>query len=52
MSSKYVYDKFVTLTGSFEVDFSKGSKCLDFSKPLFTPMGYQIELNYWYLEFK
>lgn len=40
LSSKYSIDKLVTMTFSMEMDFKKGSKIFDFSKPIFTPMGF------------
>jgi len=40
VASKFVIDKNITVTGSFEVDFKKGSKAIDFKNYYFTPYGY------------
>jgi len=45
-NSKYVLDKFVTITGSAEVNFKNGCCPFDFHNYYFTPFGYQIDLNY------
>ena len=45
-SAKYVVDKVMTLTGSFELDLKKGAGAIDLNNYYFTPFGYQIDLNY------